>query len=291
MKIVYYTSGTTGIGRLVQGISIGNALKRRNADCQYTIVSSSDVAHLSDIFGINHIEVPPENEDRLSQFNWSSSILYQILMGLDPDVLLIDLMWFTLYYFIEDLKCKKIFLCRQVDESFFTISLPDYPISFQPDDFNLILKTEPFKTDIPMTQINPIIIRNRNEIFTRDEAMSRLGLDPAGKYCLMTYSGDPNDFENKKMKYDYLKDDDFTMIYWANYHNTLFPAVDYYNAFDFIISSAGYNSFWEAVYFQKDSLFIPQEKRFEDHQMRIDECSDFRYEENGADQLVDLIIK
>ena len=80
------------------------------------------------------------------------------------------------------------------------------------------------------------------------------------------------------------------MIYSTNYKGGIFPVADYFNAFNFIITSGGYNSFWEAKYFEKEALFIPVPRQFEDQKKRIDECLGMTFEENGADQLVDIIL-
>ena len=54
-----------------------------------------------------------------------------------------------------------------------------------------------------------------------------------------------------KKTYSYLEDEGYQMVYSTNYKGGLFPAVDYFNAFEMLICGAGYNSFWEAVYFDR----------------------------------------
>ena len=71
MKILYYTSGITGSGRVVRGISIGNAFKRKGLQDSYTILSSSKFAFLADDFG--HIEIPPENPAALDNNHYLCS--------------------------------------------------------------------------------------------------------------------------------------------------------------------------------------------------------------------------
>ncbi|MCF6335423.1 MAG: hypothetical protein L3J12_06755 [Spirochaetales bacterium] len=79
------------------------------------------------------------------------------------------------------------------------------------------------------------------------------------------------------------------MVYSTNYRGGIFPVVDYFNAFDLIITSGGYNSFWEAQFFEKEALFIPQPRQFEDQRKRINEYAGMIFKENGADQLVRII--
>lgn len=75
-----------------------------------------------------------------------------------------------------------------------------------------------------------------------------------------------------------------------NYSGCIFPVVDYFNAVDLLICGGGYNAFWEAKYFEKEAIIVPTHAKFEDPQVRISRGQDFAFEENGADQLVDLML-
>ncbi len=80
------------------------------------------------------------------------------------------------------------------------------------------------------------------------------------------------------------------MVYSTNYDGGIFPVVDYFNAFDLIICGAGYNAYWETVYLNKEAIIVPTHARFEDPQIRMAIGQDFQFEENGADQLVEIMI-
>ena len=290
MNIVYYTSGISGSGRVVRGISIGNALKRKDVHCSYTIVNSSSFAHLAARLGISHIEIPVEDEDQLSRRRYRSSELYKTIIALAPDVLLIDLLWFNLYHFISELPCKKIFLCHQVFDRFFTIPLEGGAISIRPQDYDLLLAVEPFSCSIPMRQINPIILRNRDEILLREKALELLQLDGSQPISLFAFNAHPGDFERYKKKYNYLEDAGYQIIYTTNYKGGIFPIVDYFNAIDFIITGAGYSAFWEVIFFEKEAVFENFPLMFSSTERRLRECIDYTFDENGADQLVDIIM-
>jgi hypothetical protein len=291
VRVLYYTIGVIGSGSIVQGISIANALHRNGVPADYSILNSSPFIYLADRLGIAHYEIPFENEDELSPDTYKDSSLFRMLMDIDPDVLIVDLNWFMLQNFIEDLHCKKIFLCRQLDDTAFTISFPEEPMVFDGTQYNLLIKTEPFESKIRMQEINPIVIRNRDEILSKDAALARLGVQAAGKpVCLYAYNGLPGEYQQKKKMYSYLEDEGYTMLYSTNYEGGLFPAVDYFNAVDLLICGAGYNAFWEAVYFEKEAVFIPFPRHNEDQWKRVDECQDCRFEQNGADQLVEIIL-
>jgi hypothetical protein len=289
LNVVYYTSGATGSGRVVTGVSIGNAFRRNGIPCQFTIVSGSDFSHLASDF--SHVAIPLEESVALSAENYASSALFNCLKRINPDILIVDLLWFPLYHFIDKLNCVKIFLSRQVSDVFFSISLPEKTIRFIPDVYEAVIATEPFESVVRMRQINPIVIRNHNEILTREDALKKLGVDGVKPVGLFAYNGEPGEYEAIKKKYSYLEGAEYQMIYSNNYSmKGFFPIVDYYNAIDFIISGAGYNSFWETIYFGKDAVYEPVERRFESQKKRIMQCSSYLFTDNGADQLVGILM-
>lgn len=291
MRILYYTTGASGSGNLVLGISIANAFRRRGVEHTLTLLSSSpNFTDLADRMGIRHREVPFENETQLSIEAYASSALYKAITELNPEVLIVNLHWFMLSSFIRDLPCKKVFLCRQVEERFFTVPLGEKALAFCPEDYDLSLSIEPFRTSQPLRRINPIVLRNRSEILPGKDALRKLGLTEGGNHCLFAFNGKPGDFKRMKKTYSYLEDEGYTMVYSTNYKGGLFPAVDYFNAFEMLICGAGYNSFWEAVYFHKEAVFVPEQRRFENQFWRVEECQEYAFERNGADELVELIL-
>ncbi|MBN2402174.1 MAG: hypothetical protein JXN64_07220 [Spirochaetes bacterium] len=290
MKIIYYTSGITGWGRVVRGISVANALKRKGINGDFTIISS--IQPVFQFEEINHIVIPFEHENILFGKECRNSVLYKTLKKLKPDVILFDLIWYMTYNFIQDFDCKKILLCRQVSDQYFSIPLPGQKLVFNPNHFDIIFATEPFKSVINMQQLNPIIVRNKDEIYSHDIALQKLGIKNNKPICLLAYNGEPGEYKAIKKKYSYLEEAEYQMLYSTNYSGkSYFPIADYFNAFDFIISGAGYNAFWEIIYFNKEAVFEPVPRHFEDQYWRVQNCQEYYFEENGADQLVDVILK
>lgn len=235
------------------------------------------------------MEIPTEGEEILARENYHKSALYKTIQKIKPDILIVDLLWFSLFHFIEELQCKKIFLCHQVSDDFFQIPTSEEELIFNPLVYNEVLAIEPFESVIQMREINPIILRNRDEVFSREEALNKLNLKGEKDICLFAFNGRPEDFDRNKQKYSYLENAGYQMVYTTNYKGGLFPVLDYFNAFDFIICGAGYNQFWEVQYFQKEAVFENVPLRFSSTEKRIAQCSDFVFDENGADQLVNLL--
>lgn len=290
MKIVFYTAGTSGSGRLVRGISIANALARNNVDCEFIILSSSNFSFLCDRFNVKHIEIPSEDEKQLSKENYKSSKLYNIMKELKPDILINDLLWFTLYHFIDELECKKIFMCHQVIPAFFSMDFADLKLQFKPEQYDLLLAVEPFESDYNFKYINPIILRNKNEIYTKDVALEKLNITNTNKNALFAINARPGDFERLKNKYSYLEEVGYNVIYTTNYNGGLFPVIDYFNAIDLVICIAGYNQLWECVYFNKEAVYEIIILNFSSMKKRILDSEDYIIEKNGADELSEILL-
>jgi hypothetical protein len=238
----------------------------------------------------HHIKIPLENEIELSKKNCHKSLLYKTLSKLKPDVLLVDHQWFMIYNFIEEVKCKKIYLTDAVYDSHFKIPLPEHDLIFNKEQYDRVLAIEPFMNNMHLEMINPLIVRNRDEIFARKKALELLDLDETKKTALYAFSGHPGDYERFIAKYSYLEKEGYQVVNASIYKENLFPLVDYFNAFDFIVSGAGYNQVWEINYFSKKAVFETTHQRFWDQSLRIKEYQKFHFEENGADQLVDIIM-
>ena len=239
ISIVFYTSGTTGSGRIIKGLSIGNALKRKNITYKYTILSSCKFGYLADKFNFKHLEIPIEHEDLLTGNSYKQSILYTTLKSLKPDILIVDLEWFTIARFIEGFSFKKAFLSTNLNNKaasdlFFNIPLSNMILHFDPTKYDLIIEAEQTYTPSPKIKINPLIIRNKNEILTREDASDCLNIDPKNKNCLFSINGKPGEYEDIVKTYSYLEDEGYHMIYSTNYKGGIFPVADYFNAFNFI---------------------------------------------------------
>ncbi|PKL38560.1 MAG: hypothetical protein CVV44_11810 [Spirochaetae bacterium HGW-Spirochaetae-1] len=290
MNIVFYTSGRTGTGRLIRGLCVATALKRKGIDCTFTIISGSPFSHLAGTVGVRHVEIPLEDGTRLSRENFHRSALFSTLCSLEPHIILVDLNWFALHHMIRELPGKKIFLSRQVADRFFTLAAKDETLAFNPAQYDRIFAIEPFASAVPMERLNPFILRNHDEIFTREEAMEKLGLNAGDRHCLISHNGEPGEFRQLQKDFSYLKDAGYVPAYSTSYDDGIFPIVDYFNAFDLIVCGGGYHAFWEAVYFEKEFIPIPMPRLHENQHQRIELCKDYHFTENGADELADIIM-
>ena len=162
---------------------------------------------------------------------------------------------------------------------------------FRYEDYDRLFAIEPYHSMIPFDEINPIVIRNRDEILPREKAIAKLDLPNHGRNCLYAFNGNPEDFERHKKKYSHIERDGYRMVYSTNYQGGLFPIVDYFNAFDHIICAASYNQFGEVIYFKKKASFENVPSRFSSSERRIRKFLKYHFDINGADEVVDCILK
>ncbi len=292
MKILFLTSGTTGIGRLVFGISICNAFRRRKEPVDFTVISNAppERGALLDRFGIPHMELPVENHDVLLTDSFRDSKLFTAVADINPDILIVDRVWYATLSLIDELSCKKVFITSRVTDNFFSMELPGETISFQKNKFDRVIGIEPFPNDLIEEYVNPLIIRNRDEIFSRNEALDGLGVTGEKPVAMVAVNFKEGYLEEFKERYRYLEAD-HEVIYTTNIGGGgIFPMADYYNGIDLVASPPTYNTFWEARYFGIRALYHPVPVRFCDLEQRVRDLGDYEFDENGADQLAEILL-
>lgn len=288
MRLLYYTGGLSGSGHIVSGLAIAAALKRASIHADFRILSApNDFCHLAATEHVDFAEIPVEGIAQLGSDGWQTSALYAAIADWQPDIVVADLHWFALDAMLDSLPCRKAILFRQVAPHFFTISLPDRQLRFRPEAWDLVLATEPgFSLPFSCQTIEPLIIRNRDEILPANQARHELGLAKDAQTCLFPFNGHSHEAAEAWNNFSYLEDEGWTVYRSENRQGGLFPAVSWFNAFDLLVCGAGYNAFWEARYFEKEAYFVSFPRRFEDQDLRIARCGDYTPRENGADQLV-----
>lgn len=290
LRIAYYTAAVTGSGNTVLGIAIWNALRRAAIDCEFVMVGTLGMPELAEAQGIRTLPLGPETFESLSEERFRTSNTFSTLQDLAADILIVNLAWFTTHRIVQDLPGRSVLLLRQVAEEFFGYVHNDRLVELDPSVYGQVVAIEPWPLPFPALQIDPIVMRNADELLPRASAAAALGLDPNQPTALIATNGKPGEYEELCDTYSYLEDQ-YQLYCSSNHYGGVFPIVDYFNAFDFIVCSAGYNAFWEAVYLEKPAVFVPNPRRFEDQSWRIKQCQEYRFSGNGADQLVRRLLQ
>ncbi len=288
MRILFYTGGATGSGHIVGGLSVANAFKRAGVTHDFQLLSvETPFAGLAQSQGVDVRTIPLEDDDALGPAQWRDSELFRSIDAFRPDILIVDLFWFALDAFIRELPCRKAILIRQVDPRFFRFRVRDRELAFRPADYDLVAGIEPgFRLPFLTESLEPLVMRNRDEIKSEAEARADLRIGPGRRACFFGFNGNAWEGAEVWKSFDYLESEGWQVVRSDNRSGGLFPAVDWFNAFDLLVVGAGYNAFWEARYFDKQAFFAPFPRNFEDQRHRIRVNSDYVPAENGADQLV-----
>lgn len=287
--ILFVTSGATGSGRVVRGLAVGEALRRQSSETRFVLATTSGFGDpLSGLLGIEHRRLDTQTT-RGARTKTPAVVasISQLVSELNPSLVIVDLVWFLIQPILSELPCPVVALFRAVDPAFLHYSGVLGEMDFDTRLYAKVVSIEP-PHEVPNDwSVEPLVLRNRDEVLSKETATRSLGLDPQRAHCLILQNGNEGEFEWLSATYDYLADEGYEIVRSTNYREkSLFPAVDYFNAFDFVVTGAGYNSVWECVFFEKECVFVPMQRVFENQNARIDRCRDYRFQINGADRLV-----
>ncbi len=287
MRVVYYTSATTGTGNVVIGMSIGLGFRRLDPAVEFEILNPLPAAGaLCERVGLRHAELPLEDERELGPDKYRDSALFKALEERKPDILIVNKHWMCVDAMLPALGCKKVFTSINLDHSAYRIPLPDRVLSFEPEAWDERFALEPFgRLPFPMRVVDPVILRNRDEILPRATALERLGVSGDKPVFMLCLRGDAKTVEDAKKTYSYLADEGWDTVATSDFEDGLFPVSDCYAAVDLLACPSGYNSLWESVYFGKDALYSYLPTRFENMEERLKFAETYEFKENGADTI------
>lgn len=289
MRVLIYASGVTGSGRFVAALAVALALKRAGLD-SVRILSSHPFSHLAEVVGVDAVQIPREGPRLLATSHFPESALYDSIMSFAPELLIVVQSWYAVQTMSRAFPFPTLLLLRNASNEFFRARGPDGSLTLDVSSFYGVIATEPYDFEFPVSRVPPLILRNRSELLERVNAAEVLGIDPERPTALVATNGEVGEFDVLRRDYSYLENE-YQVVYSSNHRDGLFPAVDYYEAIDFLVCGAGYNQFWEAQYFAMNAHFVPQPRRYEDQYWRVEKCQGHRFSENGADVLAARIIR
>ncbi len=312
LRIVLYAVNGTGLGHVTRLLAIARWLVRvlngMNVEAQIYFLTCSDADSVIGKQGFASFKLPSrtvlraQNLSSVDALDVIRRFAAATLRELDPDVLVVDTFptgaYDELLPVLGDHTCRKVFVFRE--------QRPEYartvPYEALLSNYDLLLIPHPHGSfDLPFRPpgglevcwAGPIVFGEPDEAVAKRDAIRTLGLPPARSYVYASAGGggDSKAAESLDMIRRVVgglpdthlvlgagplgtpppgKDDDVT---WTTYY----PISRMFSAFDFAISSSGYNSVSEMLFMGLPAIFYGQPRSADDQEARA-----MRVERDGA---------
>jgi len=280
---MFPTNGV-GFGHFTRLLSLSRAIKKIDSTIEIVFFTTMSTLHISKAEGIISYRVPGRKEfSELDTSDWNVLIeetLSLIFSVHNPKMFVFDGA-FPYRGMLNSINGRndinKIWLKRGTMKNRATSipkdSLEHFDQIIRPQDSVKGLISDEFPSELDIVQCNPIVLLERNELFTREIARSRLGIS---QHMTVVYiqlgAGKINDIDSTINQCVNI------LQSLKNVHVVIgesiigkpieisgnriqilrdYPNSIYFNGFDFAIIAGGYNSYHEAIYHALPSICIP----------------------------------
>ena len=279
-RVLFLSKGGVGLGHVARTLAVS-----RHARSSYepVFVTMAESAGLIESFGYRAEYIPSAAYADATAEDWSPWFQSElegliedygaeavVFDGSDPSEALVDAV-------ASRGRCKLAWIRRGMWEPGYDPALhlsPAFDLIIEPGE--LAATRDRGATALRRQEahhVAPITLLDRADLLSREKAAAALGLDPARPAVLLQLgSGENRDILGTlDHVITLLKDDpdvQIALAEWTNTPGTLklwrgikllkgAPLSLYYNAFDFSISAAGYNTFHEVIGFRLPTIFMP----------------------------------
>jgi predicted glycosyltransferase len=309
LRVLHYSVNGTGLGHLTRLMAIGRwiriILNGLDLQARPFFLSCSEADFLVADQGFPSIKLPSKNT--LKKANLSDREAVEQIRGfaraafdgLQPDVLVVDTFptgsYDELLPILGQEDVTKVFIFREQRSEYasqipydrlllnFDLMLVPHPEGF----FEIPFELPP---GLPVAWAGDIIFGERDELLSRSAARERLGLgaDDTVVYTAAGGGGDPDSVRTLEMIVETVRqlpdvqivvgagplsrepgrsEDD---LLWTSH----FPISRLFRGFDFAISSSGYNTVNELLYFGLPAILYPQVRGADDQLARAQRAAD-----------------
>ncbi|MES2765078.1 MAG: hypothetical protein V4642_04375 [Bacteroidota bacterium] len=304
IRILNYAVNGLGLGHITRLIAINRWIRRLcgalGAEAEITFLTSSECDTLAYQNGFPAFKIPSKNiirESGMSPQRYrqiAKQWIWNAVNLCSPDILVVDTFpsgSFDELFGIFDFPFKKVFIHRAVRPEIaarekFQSALSAYHSIVVSQEKFAEAPIIPEKLEERIFTTGEIMLRNREEIFTREEAREQLGIEQNALVCYIT-AGGGGDAQNEMLLgelsalADSFKNIHFVIGAGPLYRGrefrkanctwlTRYNAMELFNAFDFAVSAGGYNSVYELLYCGIPTIFYPQTRLYDDQNARIE---------------------
>ena len=289
--LLFLPTNGAGLGHLTRLLAVAKRVKEQVPEVTIIFLSTSAAMQLILQEGFIGYHLPPKSAfpEELSARQWNQLLRQQVHMIINvhrPNILIYDgaSLYIGLISSIQEIKTLKTIWIKRLQKKneevksqndrenvFSQIVIPGEIGS----DVNSFIDKERY--------VNPVIYSKKEELFSQKAVRKQWGIDSEKKIVYIQLgAGNINDISSilyrvlqclKKIENlffvigesiigDTIKIDEPNIKILRDY-----PNAKYYKAFDLAISAAGYNTFYELLYFGVPSIFIPNEETKADNQI------------------------
>ena len=293
-SIVMFPTNGVGFGHFTRLLSVARAIKKIDSEVEIVFFTTMSTLHLCKSEDIISYRIPGRKEfDDLDAAGWNAlteETLSTVFSAHRPMMFVFDGA-FPYRGMLNSINgrniMKRIWLKRGTMKKNATNiprdSLEHFDHIIRPQDSVKLSITDELPSDLDIVQCNPIILLERNELFSREISRSRLGISP---HLTVVYiqlgAGNINQIGTiinqctqilQKVKNVHVVIGESIIgkpveisgprvQVLRDYPNSL-----YFNGFDFAIIAGGYNSYHEAVYHALPAICIPNTNTGMDDQL------------------------
>lgn len=296
MRALFYAVNGLGLGHVTRLLGIARALRRLSPDCEVLFLTTSEadgVLHRERFAAVKLPSKTIREEVGLQKTRYlklAQTVTWNTLAAFEPDVLVVDT--YPMGSFEELIPAlrwrqKNVFVFREqrpdaVGMPLLQATLPLYDAIIVPH--RSADAVGPVPEPSKLRAVGPILVRERAELKSRDEARRALGLPTNGTLVYASFGGggEPESMtalEATAQAVAALKDArlvvgagpllrDVPPLPNATVLRGVYPMLEFLPAFDAAVTATGYNSAHELLFAGVPSVFVPFERVLDDQERR-----------------------
>lgn len=288
-RVLFITSNGAGMGHLTRELGIARALGDRAAPIFFSM--SQGVPVVAE-YGIPYEYVPFNSSMKVSSQEWNDYFeerLVEAVRSFSPEAVVFDGVWpyAGLLRGIRRSKVLSVWVRRGMWKPHISPAqlqrAPEFDLVIEPGDYASAFDVGATTKVADSHRVGPITVLNNNELLTRSQARSELGMAEEMNYVLVTLgAGNINDVSDIQSEFvDAVHDlgpQWRAVVTRATISNSasngdsraielsVFPLARYARAFDFAVSAAGYNSYHEWINAGLPTIWVPNHETMTDDQ-------------------------
>lgn len=315
MRVAFYAVNGLGLGHVTRLLSIARALRRLVPGVEVLFLTSSEADGVIYREGFAAVKLPSKTIreevglDKRRYLKLAQTVTWNTLSAFEPDVLVVDT--YPTGSFEELIpvlrwKQKSVFVFREQREeaasaALMQATLPLYDAIIVPHADARVVG--PVPEPAKLRAVGPILIRERAELPTADEARRRLGVGAEERLVYASFGGggDPEGAAALALTAEVLRGlaghrlvvgsgplqkGRPPVVPGALVVSGVYPALDFLPAFDVAVTAAGYNAVHELCFAGVPSVLVPFARVLDDQEKRALEV-----EQAGAGRAVPVLTK